>query len=44
MDIKRLKELLTEKQIIEIMKSLGADAIVSGNNNELLFYLIVYIG
>ena len=44
MDIKRLKELLTEKQIIEIMKSLGADAIVSGNNNELLFRTICHCG
>lgn len=44
MDIKRLKELLTEKQIIEIMKSLGADAIVGGNNNELLFRTICHCG
>lgn len=44
MDIKKLKELITVEQIIELVISLGADIGTGGNDNEVLFRTICHDG
>lgn len=44
MDIKKLKELLTEEQIIQLVISLGADIRTGSNDNEVWFRTICHGG
>lgn len=44
MDIKKLKELITVEQIIQLMHSLGADSKQGSNPNEIMFRTICHGG
>lgn len=44
MDIKRLKQLITEEQILKLMDLLGADVKQSSNQNEILFRTVCHGG
>lgn len=44
MDAKQLKEKLTDEDIIKVMESLGADYIISSNENEIHFRTICHCG